>query len=148
MDNTNLVPVIAYLLNQDTEINNLVNGQIIAGLRAEPADPYLTGVNETCIGVSEVSEISTGTPGCRIHGRIDFIADFQIDVISKRSAAFALQISKLCRDMFVGDLESVFGGENFQLRVMSVSRNSWYDPGTNQYHDTVTLKGKGIYWKK
>lgn len=146
LDNTNQVPVIAFLLSQNDTIRGLVDSQIIPGLRSEPADEYLQKANQTCIGVSEVSEESAGTVGVKVHGRTDFSSVFQLTVISKQSSSYAMQIGKACRNLFTGEIATIYEGENFYMKVQKIGRANFFEPKQKLYYDIVSIYGIGFYW--
>jgi hypothetical protein len=145
-DHTDWLPVIAWWLLEDSTISSGTDGQIYPGLSASLADSYLTFPNHTCISITELNENTNWTPGCALHGRIEYDLQLQITTISKDSEAKAKEISKLIRDKFVSDVSMTYAGETRWMRILSVSRHPIFVQELSQYHDILTVRGKGWYW--
>ena len=61
------VALVAQVLSDDSILSDLVDGSIISGFRRASADQYLSGPNQACIGVRNLSSNTQPLPGCYFH---------------------------------------------------------------------------------
>lgn len=144
-DHTDWINIVQWWLLEDSTIAAATDYQIYVG-SPELADSHLEETNKTCISIRELNENTNGTPGCAIHGRIEFDLMLQISTISKDSEEKAREISKLIRDKFVADVSLTYAGETRWLRVLSVSRHPIYLSELSQFQDVLSVRAKGWYW--
>ena len=79
----NYVALVVQCLMDDTTLNPMVDGKIIAGFQRTNADDHLTGAHQTCIGVRNLDVTSQDLGGCAYHGLSMYDQLIEISVTAK-----------------------------------------------------------------
>jgi hypothetical protein len=143
-DATDIIPVVAYLLQENDTIRGYVDDQIIPGLRHARADDYLDGPNSTCIGVRELSETVGAYVGSASSGEYRADLLFEIFVLSRESEAYAKKVAKAVRNLMLQHTATTYGGASYRFSVFDATRRAVYDPQGLWWQETLTYRIKEL----
>lgn len=152
-DLSNLVPVIAWWLTEDSTIYAKVQQAdgtpaIIPGFQITSADPYLAAAanpKETCIGISEVDCSNSVRCFYQSNTAIRSRQLIQVDVLSKVSEATARELAALIDAKFQADMIVTYDGSSYHFMVADVDRQPMYDQAGQFWRQALTIRGDIYY---
>lgn len=120
-----VLPIVAYVISNNDDINDTCNGNIIPGLSTTLADSYLA--DGPCVGINEQNENTESYIGSTHSGEYAFDTLLEISSYSKASENTAKQLSLAIRNVLLSHVSTVYGGVTYNFWFTNPSRTSMYD---------------------
>lgn len=137
------IEAVAHHLQADPVLNAMVDGEVVPGFRRSQADDYLSGAQEACIGVRNLSKNSQGLGGAAWHGGAAHDQLIEIRIITMLSTtrtddayAYAIgdEVERLFRAGFSKELDGVI------YNISSIPSINFTALDDDQFNDRIEIQ--------
>ena len=136
----NYVALVCQCFMDDTTLNPLVDGEIVAGFQRTQADDHLTGSKKTCIGVRSLDVIQEDLGGCAYHGLsfYDQLIEISVTSIADNDTYISSVVHEIMRIM-KKPLTKTLNGVSYS--VYTVGRGTFRPVNDPAFSDRVEMVG-------
>lgn len=146
MTDDNLVPVLAYVLEDNATINLAANGFITIGTPGKTAqDAKLEGANQTAIWLRRISKTENAFFNSSTTGEYQYDQLIQVDVLSKLSQSTAYNLADDVESLIKSTTSKVYGTNTYRLPLLLQGRTAFFEPTLEAWVESITFRAVGTY---